>query len=183
MHWNGHTWEGVDTPLAADTSAKRESRIKRLAAAALEASLITALTFGLIAGTAFAAKGGGGGGGGKGGHGGGGATTGGSGTLTLRMVSDADGNGAPNWGDTIRFDVSTSATTEPHVSLTCSQGGTVVYSANTGYYASYPWPWTNDMSLASQSWTGGAASCTAVLQAYSGTSVSTLGSLSFSAGA
>jgi hypothetical protein len=97
------------------------------------------------------------------------------------MVSDANGNGLPNWGDTIRFDVSTTATTEPHVNLKCSQGGAVVYGASTGYYASYPWPWTQNMTLSSQMWTSGAAACTATLQAYSGTSVTTLGTLSFQA--
>jgi hypothetical protein len=62
MHWNGNEWV-ADTPPA----APRTSRVKRVAAATLEASMITALTFGLIAGTAFAGKGGGGapGGGGR----------------------------------------------------------------------------------------------------------------------
>lgn len=137
-----------------------------------EAGLIALLVVGLVAGTALAAKGGGGNGGPKGG----------SGTLTLRMVTDLNADGAPNWRDTIRFDVTTTATTQPHVGVTCRQNGTVVYSASTGYYASYPWPWTQNMTLSSQAWTGGSASCTAVLQAYSGTSVSTLGSLSFAAG-
>jgi hypothetical protein len=121
-----------------------------------------------------------------GGHGGGGGTTGGttgSGTLTLVMVSDTNANGLPNWGDTIRFSVSTTATTEPHVNLSCSQGGVVVYGAATGYYASYPWPWTQDMTLASTNWSGGAAACTATLQSYSGTSVTTLGTLNFSVAA
>jgi hypothetical protein len=78
MQWNGNEWEGVDTPPAAGTPAKPESRVKRIAAAALEASLITALTFGLIAGSAFAAKGGRTGGGGH--HGGG------SGTLSATVA-------------------------------------------------------------------------------------------------
>lgn len=108
---------------------------------------------------------------------------GGTGSLSLVMVSDANVDGLPNWGDTIRFNVSTTATTEPHVNDTCSQGGAVVYGASTGYYASYPWPWTQNMTLSSQSWTGGAADCTAVLQAYSGTSVTTLGTLNFSVSA
>jgi len=175
---NGRGGAG-DAPPTIDL--KRESRVRHVAKALLEAGLITALTFGLIAGSTFAAKGGGTGGG-RGGHGGGGST-GGSGTLTLRMVTDANGDGAPNWGDTITFDVSTAATTEPHVDVKCRQGGVVVYSATTGYYASYPWPWTNNMTLSSQAWTGGSANCTATLQAYSGSSVSTLGSLSFTAGA
>jgi len=130
-----------------------------------------------IAPVALAGKGGGGGKHASGG------TTAGSSTLTVAMVADANQNGLPNWGDTITFNVSTTATTEPHVNVTCYQNGVTVYGAATGYYASYPWPWTQNMALSSQSWTGGAASCTAVLQAYSGTSVTTLGTLSFSAGA
>jgi hypothetical protein len=120
--------------------------------------------------------------GGKGGHGGAGTTTG-TGGLILSMATDANQNGLANWGDTITFKDSTWSTTEPHVNVTCSQNGTVVYGASTGYYASYPWPWTQNMTLSSQSWTGGAASCTATVSAYSGTSVTTLGTLNFSAGA
>jgi hypothetical protein len=116
-----------------------------------------------------------------GGKGGGGTTTGGG--ITLVMVTDANANGLPNWGDTITFNISTTATTEPHVNVTCSQNGVVVYSASTGYYASYPWPWTQNMTLSSQSWTGGAADCTAVLSAYSGTTVTTLATLNFQVGA
>ncbi len=92
-----------------------------------------------------------------------GKPSGGSGSLTLVMVNDVNGNGLPNWGDSVRFNVSTTATTEPHVSLTCSQNGEVVYGASTGYYASYPWPWTQVMKLSSNSWQGGAASCVAKL--------------------
>ena len=146
------------------------------AQAILEGAIVATLVVGLLAGTAFAGKPGGGGGG----HNKPGS--GGSGTLAWQMVTDLNGNGAPNWGDTITFVVNTAATTEPHVNLTCKQYGAVVYGASTGYYASYPWPWTQNMTLSSQSWTGAAASCTAVLQAYSGTSVSTLGTLSFTAG-
>ena len=131
-----------------------------------------AIAFLAFAPAAFAGKGGN--------HGGGGTTTGtGTGSLTLKMVTDRNLNGLPNWGDTITFVVSTTATTEPHVNVSCSQNGVVVYGASTGYYASYPWPWTQNMTLSSQSWTGGAAACTATLQAYSGTSVTTLGTLSF----
>lgn len=156
------------------------SVLSHSAQAVAEGALIALLVVGLAAGTTFAAKPSGG----AGGHHGGGGTTGGSGTLTLAMVpgGDANGNGAPNWGDTITFTVSTTATTEPHVNVTCSQNGAVVYGASTGYYASYPWPWTQNMTLSSQMWTGGAASCTAVLQAYSGTSVTTLGTLNFQVG-
>jgi hypothetical protein len=144
------------------------------------------IVLGLIAVLALAAtaagaapKGGskGGGGGGKGG----GGTTGGGGSLTLVMSNDVNGDGLPNWGDSITFNVTTTATNEPHVNVKCLQNGTVVYGATTGYYASYPWPWTQIMQLSSQSWTGGDASCTAVLSSYSGTRVTTLGTLDFQA--
>jgi hypothetical protein len=106
---------------------------------------------------------------------------GGSGSLTLVMVSDANGNGSPNWGDSVKFDVSTTATTQPNVSLTCSQNGVVVYGATTGYYASYPWPWTQTMKLSSNMWQGGAASCVAKLYYFTGTSQTDLSSISFTA--
>jgi hypothetical protein len=124
---------------------------------------------------ALAAKGGNGGGKGKGSSGGG--TTGGTGSLTLRVLTGSDTT--PNWGEDITFTVSTTATSEPNVNVKCSQNGNVVYGAVTGYYDSYPWPWTQIMTLSSQSWTGGAADCTAVLSAYSGTNVTTLGTLAF----
>ena len=54
---------------------------------------------------ALARGGGSGGGGGKGKPGGG--TTGGSGSLALKMVTDLNADGLPNWGDSVRFDVST----------------------------------------------------------------------------
>ena len=154
--WNGHHW-GADTPPAADV--KHEGRAKHVAKALLEASLITALTFGLIVGSTFAGKGGGTGATGGGKHGGGGST---GGTLTLLMVSDGNGNGAPNWGDTITFNV-TSSSAYPTVDVLCYQSGTLVYSAGAGFYPSYPWPGARNMPLSSPSWTGGAADCTAAL--------------------
>lgn len=75
------------------------------------------------------------GGGGKGG----GGTTSGGGTLELRMVTDIKGGGGPNWGDTVTFNVSTTATSEPTVELVCSQNGVTVYGAAAGFYDSYPW--------------------------------------------
>ena len=120
---------------------------------------------------ANAAKGGGGGGGG--GKPGGGGSTGGSGSMTIVMVNDANGNGTPNWNDTIRFNVSTTATTEPHVSVQCTQNSTVVYTAQTGYYDSYPWPATQNFTLSSGAWTGGAADCTARLYSLSNSGAST----------
>jgi hypothetical protein len=135
-------------------------KFSRIALGAALLVLSLALVPVALAGKPGAASGGGGGGG-K--HGGGGGSTGGSGSLSLVLVSDNNGNGAPNWGDTVTFNISTTATTQPNVGVTCSQNGVVVYSASAGFYASYPWPWTQTMTLSSQMWTGGAASCTATL--------------------
>lgn len=118
-----------------------------------------------------------------GGKKGGGGTTGGSSTLTLQMVNDLNGDGLPNWGDSITWQISTTATAEPNVSVTCSQNGTVVYGAVSGYYASYPAPWTQTMSLASTMWQGGTANCVATLYYFSGTSQINLASMTFTAGA
>jgi hypothetical protein len=106
---------------------------------------------------------------------------GGSSSLTLVMVTDTNSNGLPNWGDSVTFKVSTTATTEPHVDLTCSQSGTVVFGATTGFYPSYPWPWTQIMTLSSPSWQSGAANCTAVLYYFSGRKNVILASTSFTA--
>ena len=122
--------------------------------ALLEAALIATLVVGLIAGTAFAAKGGG-----QGKPSGGG----GSSSITLVMVADANANGLPNWADTVTFDISTSKTNRPYLSVRCYQDGTLVYAADAGFYPSYPWPGAQLMPLYSPSWTGGAADCTAVL--------------------
>src|SRR3954471_4142159 len=130
-------------------------------AAVLEGLLVAALVVGLMVGTAFAGKGGGK----PGGHGGGSSATG---SLALVMVADANGNGAPNYGDTITFKVTSSSST-PYVSATCTQGGTLVWSASAGFYPSFPWPGSQNMPLSSPSWTGGAADCVAVI---SGTSAS-----------
>jgi hypothetical protein len=124
--------------------------------------------------SALAAKGGGGG---KPGGG-----TGGTGGLTLVMVADSNANGLPNWGDQVTFNVSTTATAEPHVDLTCSKGGVVVLGATTGFYASYPWPWTQIMTLSSPSWQSGAADCTATLYYFSGSRNTVLSTLRFTAG-
>jgi hypothetical protein len=147
-------------------------------------ALVACLALGARGDASFAGKGGGGKGGG-GGDKGGGKPGGGSSSSSLSVVMVEDGNqdGSPNWGDVITFDISTTDTSEPNVSLTCTQDGVVVYGAVSGYYAGYPWPWTQEMSLASGAWDGGSANCTAVLQTYSRTKVIDLASISFTAGA
>ena len=114
---------------------------------------------------------------GKGGGTGGNKPGGGTGGLSLVLLNSMDG--LPHWGQQITFNVTTTATSAPNVSVTCSKSGAVVYGAVSGFYASYPWPWTQIMTLSSQSWAGGAADCVASLYYFSGTRTVTLGSLSF----
>ena len=108
-----------------------------------------------------------------------GPKTGSSSSLSLAIVADWNHNGLPNWNDQVRFDVSTTATTEPHVSLKCYQSGSLVYTTQTGYYAGYLWPWTQIMTLSSIAWSGGAADCTARLYTFKGSKIVTLKTLSF----
>jgi hypothetical protein len=116
------------------------------------------------------------------GGGGGAKPSGGGGTVTGPvMVSDANGNGLPNWGDTITFKVSTSASW-PSVQLDCYQSGAPVYVATTGYYATYMW--SNSYTLDNWQWTSGAANCTATLYTTNKNgSSTTLATLSFPVGA
>jgi hypothetical protein len=97
--------------------------------------------------------------GGGGGGGGGKKPSGGTGTITLVLVNSPDT--VPNYGETVTFNVSTTATDRPAVELNCFQNGTQVYAAGAGFYPE--WPWSRDFVLSSQSWTSGAADCTARL--------------------
>jgi hypothetical protein len=129
--------------------------ISHASKALLEGALIAALVVGIAAGTTFAGKSRPGGGG----H----SKPSGTGTLALVMVDDVNHDGAPNYGDTITFTV-TSSLASPYVSVTCTQNSTLVYSASAGFYADFPWPGARNMPLSSPSWTGGAADCVAVLE-------------------
>jgi len=102
-----------------------------------------------------------------------------SGGFTLVVLNSTDG--LAHWGGQVTFSVSTTATTEPHVSLRCSQNGVLVYATQTGYFAGYLWPWTQVMTLSSVAWTGGSADCVATLYYFSGANVVSLGTLSFTA--
>ncbi|PYQ63663.1 MAG: hypothetical protein DMF54_16145 [Acidobacteria bacterium] len=104
---------------------------------------------------------------------------GGTGTSTLNLALLNSTDGLPHYGQQITFTVSTEATTEPHVSVACSQNGIVVYRNDAGYYASYPWPWNQTMTLSSYTWSSGAADCTASLYYFSGSKTVTLKTLSF----
>jgi hypothetical protein len=109
----------------------------------------------------------------------------GTGTISMVMVHDINGNGLPNWGDTITFAVSTTATAYPYVTVNCYQGGTLIYTQSSAMFAGS----LNEMFIMGEStaWgQGGAASCTAYLQIW-GTSkrggATTLASMNFSVAA
>ena len=120
-----------------------------------------ALIFGLIGGivgwAAFAAP-----------HNGGGGGKGGKGTSYTAsfvgsnpvMVTDNNGNGLPNYGDTITFNVTSTA---PYygVKVICYQNSVQVWTQTQGFYPG--WLWGHDYVLSGGSWTSGAANCTATL--------------------
>jgi hypothetical protein len=128
---------------------------RRIAHAAQIGAIVLALA---LVPVALAAKGGS--------HGGGGGTTGGGGggsSVTLKMVTDSNSDGLPNWGDTVTFYVSTTVTTRPYVQVDCYQNGVYVYSQWAGFYADFAWPWLENFTLSNSMWTSGGASCTATL--------------------
>jgi hypothetical protein len=134
---------------------------------------IVTLAFALIfvaAGSspAFAAKGAGGGG-----HKGPAPSA----SFTLILLNSTDG--VPHWGQLITFTMSSTATTEPNVGVVCYQNGALVYGAVAGFYPGYPWPWDQTFVLASPSWTGGAATCTATLYYISRSSTVSLATMTF----
>ena len=102
-----------------------------------------------------------------------------TGVFSLNVLNSTDG--VAHWGQQVTFTVSTTATTEPHVSLRCSQNGVLVYASQTGYFAGYLWPWTQVMTLSSVAWTGGSADCVATLYYFSGADIVSVGTLTFSA--
>lgn len=82
-------------------------------------------------------------------------------SLSLRMVQDANNDGAPNYGDVVTFNVTTTQA-YPWVTVNCSQNGNSVYSQTAGFFPSYQFPKTYTLGP-TQSWSGGAASCNATM--------------------
>jgi hypothetical protein len=121
---------------------------------------------------------------GKSGSGGGGKGGGGAGSsssLSLKMVTDNNGDGLPNWGDTVTFNVSTTASM-PSVELDCYQNGSLVYGATRGFYVGYMW--SDNYVLGGMEWPSGAADCTARLyNTNKNGSTTTLATLSVPVGA
>ena len=82
-----------------------------------------------------------------------------NGTIKLVLLNSTDG--VAHYGQNVRFDVSTTATTEPWVSLKCYQRRTLVAQGSEGYFEGA----LSDgvFGLYSGAWSGGAADCTANL--------------------
>jgi hypothetical protein len=86
----------------------------------------------------------------------------------------ANGDSIPNIGDSVTFDVSSTATTSPWVTVTCSQSGTQVYRQSNAVFLV-----NSTFTLGpTPSWQSGAADCTATLHIWNGPA---LASLSFQA--
>jgi len=79
---------------------------------------------------------------------------------TPMMVNDLNGNGLPNWGDTVTFDVSTTAS-YPALQLACYQNGALVFAQSAGFFPTYAG--SKNFTLQDDRWSGGAADCTATL--------------------
>jgi len=117
---------------------------------------------------------------GKGGNGG---STTNTGTLALATSAGAAPTSGTHFGDTVSF-MGTTTSSAPNVELVCSQNGTVVYASLSGWYGNQT-PWdsatgafsTRSMTLTSQAWTGGTASCTATLYYISGLKLVTMATL------
>ena len=95
-------------------------------------------------------------------------------SLSLVLLNSIDGQ--PHWGQQVTFTVSTTATTQPFVQLNCYNAGVLVYGFSAGFYPGYPW--TQIYTLKSNAWTGGAASCTAMLYSADGGRETILATLS-----
>ena len=133
-------------------------------AGAVLAGVVLVLSLGLVP-AAFAGKG----------HQ---AGSGGSSSITGPvMVVDNNGNGLANWGDTVTFNMSTTATAQPYVHLVCSGNG-IGYDSWKGVFAgSLDTNW--NFVLASGGWTSGAGDCTATLGMYTKRGFNQLASTSF----
>jgi hypothetical protein len=89
---------------------------------------------------------------------------------------------APTYGSSVTFNVSTDATTQPFVHLTCSQNGTVVLESWQAWF--YGAVGTQMFNLGpTPAWQSGAADCTANLENWDSYSkngkITTLASTSF----
>jgi hypothetical protein len=101
-----------------------------------------------------------------------------SSTSSISLVLLNSNDRLPHWGQDVTFNVSTTATDRPFVTLNCYVSGAWVYSANVGFFPDYPW--AQKFTLSNGWWTSGPADCTAILyMTKDGTKSTTLATLSF----
>jgi hypothetical protein len=98
-------------------------------------------------------------------------------SLATPATAAATTAGWPKFGDLVRFNVATTATTSPFVNLNCYQGGTLVAQGWAGYFNGALG--TGDFGLYSPMWTGGAANCTASLDMFTSKGWKVLATTSF----
>jgi hypothetical protein len=110
--------------------------------------------------------------------GGGGTGGGGSSISGPVLVTDVNGNGVVNFGDTVTFNESTTATTQPYVNVLCYQNGVQVMNSWNGFFDQALNP-TRNFGLYSPQWQSGAASCTAWLDATTRRGTTQLASVTF----
>jgi len=90
-----------------------------------------------------------------------GAKAGGSGSTISLVVLDSS-DSLPHYGGQVTFDVSTTATDQPWVNLSCYQNGVWVSGQWQGFFPGYTWG--QEFTLGpTPSWQGGDADCTARL--------------------
>jgi hypothetical protein len=81
-----------------------------------------------------------------------------TGSINGIVLLDPTSDGLPHWNHAITFSVTSNAQYY-FVRVDCYQNGSLVYEKSNGFTGS----WLTDYGLSGPSWTGGAASCTAVL--------------------
>ncbi len=136
--------------------------------------MVVAVLLLAFSGVASAAKGtGGAGGGGKPS----GGTTGSS-TISQPVLVTDQGTLGVSSGDSVTFNVSTTATTTPWVDLQCFQNGVLVYNSWKGFWDGSIDP-TWNFGLASTAWQSGAADCVANLDTNTRQGMKLLASTSF----
>jgi hypothetical protein len=102
-----------------------------------------------LSGTAFAS------------NNGGGPNKSSSSSISLALPFGAAATTGPNYGNTVTFNVSTTATQYPYVNLQCFQNGALVGQGWAGFFAGALG--SEAFGLYSPQWTSGAADCTASL--------------------
>ena len=114
--------------------------------------------------------------------GGGGSTGSGSGTISLVMVNDVGTTGTSR-GDKVTFNVSTTATVYPWVTVRCLKNSTLVYKQSNGIF---PTSLGQNFTLGPTTlWQSGGADCIATLENWDGYSkngaITVIQSMSFQA--